>query len=65
MSGTSSTPMIPGRYEPNTLAHRPPRSAAAGPGAGVVTPAGASVLDAAAIADREREGGGAPSQRTR
>lgn len=52
-------PMIPGAYERNTRPHREP----AGPR--VALPAGASSMDAATIADREREGGGAPSQRRR
>ena len=52
-------PMIPGAFERNTRPHREP----AGPR--LAQPAGVSSMDAATIAEREREGGGAPSQRRR
>lgn len=55
--------MIPGAYERNTLTHRQPGSMGAPIGAPVLTP-GAGGMDAAAMADRQREGGGAPDQRT-
>lgn len=53
--------LIPGAYERNTLTHRQPGSMGADPSAAV--PAGPSTMTAATIAEREREGGGAPSQR--
>ena len=56
-------PLIPGAYERNTLTHRQPGSMGADPS--VAVPIGSSSMDAAMIADREREGGGAPSQRRR
>jgi hypothetical protein len=59
----SAGPLIPGAYERNTLTYRLPGSM--GPGGSVVIPVGASSMDAATIADREREGGGAPSERRR
>lgn len=57
------TPLIPGAYERNTLTHRQPGSM--GADTAVAVPIGSSSMDAATIADREREGGGAPSQRRR
>jgi hypothetical protein len=54
-------PMIPGGYERNTLTQREPGSMGADPR--VTLPAGVGSMDAATIAEREREGGGAPSQR--
>ena len=56
-------PLIPGAYERNTLTHRQPGSMGADPA--VPVPIGFSSMDAATIAEREREGGGAPSQRRR
>src|SRR4030095_16437084 len=56
-------PLIPGAYERNTLSYREPGSMGADPSAAV--PIGSSSLDAATIAEREREGGGGPSQRRR
>lgn len=56
-------PMIPGGYERNTLTYRQPGSMSAD--SAVVLPAGPSSMDAATIAEHEREGGGAPSQRPR
>ena len=60
-----STAMIPGAYERTTPTSRQP-GAMGGSAAGSVTaPMTPSSVDAATIADREREGGGAPSQRRR
>jgi hypothetical protein len=56
-------PLIPGAYERNTLTYREPESM--GASGSVAVPMGSSSMDAATIADREREGGGAPSQRRR
>ena len=53
--------LIPGEYERNTLIHREP----APTGAFAVAMPTNSTMDAATIADREREGGGGPSQRRR
>ena len=51
-------PLIPGAYEQNTLTHRQPGSMS-GPAFGSAPAAvGPSSLDAALIADREKEGGG-------
>ena len=58
-------PLIPGAYEQNTLTHRQPGSMS-GPAFGSAPAAvGPSSLDAALIADREKEGGGGVSQRAR
>ena len=57
------TPLIPGAYERNTIACRQPRPMAADPSTAM--PIGSSLMDAATIAEREREGGGGPSQRRR
>lgn len=54
-------PLIPGAYERDTLTYRQPGSM----GASGSLPMGSRSMDAATIADREREGGGAPSQRRR
>ena len=56
-------PLIPGAYERNTLTYREPGAMGADPLTAV--PIGSSSMDAATIADREWEGGGAPSQRRR
>jgi hypothetical protein len=56
-------PLIPGAYERNTLTYRQPGSM--GADTSVAVPTGCSSMDAATIAEREREGGGAPSQRRR
>ena len=58
-----TAPLIPGAYERNTLTYRQPGSM--GAGASAAMPIGSSSMDAATIAEREREGGGAPSQRRR
>ena len=58
-----AVPMIPGAYERNTRTHRQPGSMGGDPS--VAVPIGSSSMDAATIAEREREGGGAPSQRRR
>jgi hypothetical protein len=55
-------PLIPGAYERNTLTYREPDSMKADVYA--TLPVGGS-MDAATIAAREREGGGAPNQRRR
>jgi hypothetical protein len=55
-------PLIPGAYERNTLTHREPDSMRAD---AYATVAVVSSMEAATIAAREREGGGAPSQRRR
>lgn len=55
--------LIPGAYERSTLTYRQPGSMGADPL--IAVPVGSSSMDAATIADREREGGGAPSQRRR
>jgi hypothetical protein len=55
--------LIPGAYERNTLTYRQPGSM--GADTSVAVPIGPSSMDAATIAEREREGGGAPSQRRR
>ena len=55
--------LIPGAYERNTLTYREPGAMGADPL--IAMPSGSSSMDAATIADREREGGGAPSQRRR
>jgi hypothetical protein len=57
------TPIVPGAYERNTLTRRQPGSM--GADTSVAAPVGSNAMDAATIADREREGGGAPNQRRR
>jgi hypothetical protein len=56
-------PLIPGAYERNTLTYPEPGSSS-GSGS-VALPVDSSTMDAATIADRQWEGGGAPSQRRR
>jgi hypothetical protein len=56
-------PLIPGAYERNTPTYREPGSMDVS--GSVAVPTGSSSMDAATIADREREGGGVPSQRRR
>jgi hypothetical protein len=58
-----AAPLIPGAYERNTLTHR--QTGAMGIDPSVAVPAGSSSMDAATIADREREGGGSPRERRR
>jgi hypothetical protein len=58
-----AAPLIPGAYERNTLTYRQPGSMGASPSAAM--PASPCLMDAATIAEREREGGGAPSERRR
>jgi hypothetical protein len=53
--------LIPGAYERNTLTHRQSGAMRAVPSAAV--PTGSGSMDAATIADREREGGGSPRER--
>lgn len=62
---TPQQPLIPGAYERNALTHRQAGSMS-GPAFGSAHVAiGPSSLDAALIADREKEGGGGVSQRPR
>jgi hypothetical protein len=62
---THAADMIPGAYERNTLTFRQPGSMS-GPAFGSATaPIGGSSLDAATVAEREKEGGGGVSQRSR
>jgi hypothetical protein len=56
-------PLIPGAYERNALPYR--QSGSIRPDVSVAAPIGARSMDAATIAEREREGGGAPSERRR
>jgi hypothetical protein len=56
-------PLIPGAYERNTLTYR--QTGAMGVDPSRDMPVGSSSMDAATIAEREREGGGAPSERRR
>ena len=64
-AATEQQPLIPGAYERNTLTHRQAGSMS-GPAFGSANAAiGPSSLDAALIADREKEGGGGVSQRPR
>jgi hypothetical protein len=60
---TPAQQLIPGAYDRSTLTHRQAGSIG-GPasGSGAVS-GGSSSMDAATIAEREREGGGALSQR--
>ena len=60
---TRAARLIPGAYERNTLTYRQPGSMGGDPS--IAVPIGPSSMDAATIAEREREGGGAPSQRRR
>lgn len=56
-------PPIPGAYERNTLTYRQTGSMGGDPS--IAVPVGSSSMDAATIAEREREGGGAPRERRR
>jgi hypothetical protein len=56
-SSRSAARLIPGAYERNALTYRQPGSIGTGPSDAM--PAGSSSMDAATIAEREREGGGA------
>ena len=56
-------PIIPGAYERNTLTYRQPGSVGGSAFGSTIEPIGPSSMGAATIADREREGGGAPNQR--
>jgi hypothetical protein len=55
--------LIPGAYERNTLTYR--QRGSTGTAVPVAVPIGPSSMDAATIAEREREGGGAPRERRR
>ncbi len=57
-----ATGMIPGSRERNALTSRQPGSGGYATRLDVVKPVG-SLMDATTIAARQREGGGAPSQR--
>jgi hypothetical protein len=59
----NSNPLIPGAYERNTLTYR--QHGSMGASGSVDLPMGSGSMNAATIADREREGGGAPSPRHR
>lgn len=62
---TTAQALIPGAYEQNTLTHRQPGSMG-GPAFGSSNVAtGPSSMDAATIAEREKEGGGGLSERRR
>lgn len=50
-------PMIPGAYEPNTLTHRQPGSMGGNRLGSSALTFGSFFMDAAATADRQREGG--------
>ena len=50
-------PIIPGAYERNTLTHRQPGSMGGNRLGSVAVPFGPFWMDAAALADRQREGG--------
>lgn len=50
-------PIIPGAYERNTLTHRQPGSMGGNSLGSVAVPFGSFPMDAAALADRQREGG--------
>ena len=58
---THEVPLVPGAYERNTLTYRQPGSM--GADTSVAVPIGASSMDAATIAERQREGGGASQRR--
>ena len=58
-------PLIPGAYERNSPTSRQPGAVGGSAFGSVTAPMGHSSMDEATIADREREGGGAPSQRRR
>jgi hypothetical protein len=55
--------LIPGAYERNTLTHSQPGSMSGQAFGSDDIPTSSGLLDAATIADRQWEGGGAPSQR--
>lgn len=57
-----STTLIPGAREPSALTSRKPGSGGFASRLTVPTPGGSS-MDAATVAGRQREGGGAPNQR--
>ncbi len=59
----TTTRMIPGARERNALTSRTPGSGGFATRLTVPTPVGSS-MDADTLAGRQREGGGAPSQRT-
>ena len=58
-------PMIPGAYERNPPTIRQAGAMGGSPFGSAIAPMADSSMSEATIADREREGGGAPSQRRR
>jgi len=60
-----AAPMIPGAYERRTAGSRQPGAMGGSPFGSVTEAMAHNTMDAATIADREREGGGGPSQRPR
>jgi hypothetical protein len=58
-----AAPPIPGAYERSTLTYR--QKGAMGVDPSVAVPVGFSSMDAATIAERQREGGGASRERRR
>ena len=62
---TRVQPLIPGAYERNTLTHRQAGSMGAPAFGSANAATGPGSLDAALIADREKEGGGGMTQRSR
>jgi hypothetical protein len=61
--GTRVPPLIPGAYEHGALTDAQPGSMGGPPFPSANVPIGPSSMDAATIAEREKEGGGALSQR--
>jgi hypothetical protein len=57
--------LIPGAYERNPVTPRQPGSMGGGAFGSTQAAGGSGSMDAATIADRDREGGGGPSQRPR
>ena len=63
--GPGRAPLIPGAYERNGPIARQPGAMGGSAFGSATAPMPHSSMDQATIADREREGGGAPSQRRR
>lgn len=59
------TPLIPGAYERNTPISRQPGAMSGAAFGSATAPMAHNSIDEATVSDREREGGGAPSQRRR
>ena len=64
LSKDAAQRLIPGAYDRTTLTHHQPGSMGGG-AFGADLPAGPSLMDAATIAERELEGGGALRERRR